>query len=58
YHLRDDVDKEKRIEESMGYSLIFPHQLDISSTTSRPKRQRDLPHGDDHSDHPRPRSCV
>ncbi|MED6182699.1 hypothetical protein PIB30_031120 [Stylosanthes scabra] len=35
-----------------------PINSTVSSATSRPKRQRDLPHGDDHSDGTRPRSSC
>ncbi|MED6123374.1 hypothetical protein PIB30_048549 [Stylosanthes scabra] len=35
-----------------------PTDSTISSATSRPKRQHDLPHGDHHFDGPRPRSLC
>ncbi|MED6155774.1 hypothetical protein PIB30_008359 [Stylosanthes scabra] len=35
-----------------------PTDSTISSATSRPKRQRDLPHEDDRSDHPCSRSSC
>ncbi|MED6171723.1 hypothetical protein PIB30_043440 [Stylosanthes scabra] len=58
-HHREDVDKETRIEVSTGNSFIFPTNSTISSATSRSKRHCDLPHEDDHSDGPRPRSpCM
>ncbi|MED6163765.1 hypothetical protein PIB30_083202 [Stylosanthes scabra] len=38
--------------------LVFPTCSNGSSATSRSKRQRGFPHGDDHSDGPRPRSSY
>ncbi|MED6146712.1 hypothetical protein PIB30_037044 [Stylosanthes scabra] len=44
--------RESRISRATHSSS--PTDSTISSTTSRPKRQRDVPHRDDHSDRPRP----
>ncbi|MED6194148.1 hypothetical protein PIB30_025876 [Stylosanthes scabra] len=58
YPLRDDVERigGSRISRATRSSSI---DSTVSSATSRPKRHGDLPHEDDRSDGPRPRSpCM